>query len=582
MTHDLEGYTALAAARDTLEHAGSEVDASVVVDQTYRALRKVELHLPGSGPVALLLLEAIGLVDRIRAHRASLSRANLSLIRQATALLLASHPGGASGPGAAEVLALAAALNDVARDDTEDDEGNWELFVFEGRRQLESCVADVEALRGEATRDEPLVHRAFRSLHTFKGNCGLLGNVRLEAMARAMEDALAALRAGEAASTPGLRRALLDLLTTTLDALTVDTEHGERPRHALLQALDQARQIAHETRLGNILVANRLVDPMDIEAALAWKSRPLGEILVELRALSPDALEAALAEQRRLRGDPAAVTGPPPAQSSKFLHLSADRVAYLVNAALGLVDQLEEGWGRARVLAASPPLLQQVNDLRDAATRVELTPLSVAFRRAELAVRDLGGRSRKRLTLRLSGDAVEVDRASHEALSTVLLHAVRNAIDHGVEPEAERIRAGKDAVASLRIDWMKAQNGLLLSVEDDGRGLDRDLILRRGAELGMRPADASDAAALELIFRPGFSSAREVSDSSGRGVGMDAMRERVAALGGTIEISSILGVGMKLTVRLPQATVYVPAASDDSRATSGVWQTASKRRTAHE
>jgi two-component system chemotaxis sensor kinase CheA len=229
----------------------------------------------------------------------------------------------------------------------------------------------------------------------------------------------------------------------------------------------------------------------------------------------------------------------------------ADQLVIAKNALLGLVDPDGE---LARVQAMIDRL---TTDLHRGVMRLRMTPLSPVLRRLERQARQLAAELGKSVDIEVRGHAVEADKGVVDGLYEPLLHLVRNALDHGVE--AERRAAGKSDRATLSVRARVEGDEVEVEVRDDGRGMDpahlREVARTRG--LGDRIAldGLSDQAALELIFTPGFSTASSVSSVSGRGVGMDAVREAVTALGGRIAIDSAPGQGSALTLRLPLTVV---------------------------
>jgi two-component system chemotaxis sensor kinase CheA len=198
---------------------------------------------------------------------------------------------------------------------------------------------------------------------------------------------------------------------------------------------------------------------------------------------------------------------------------------------------------------------RRISRLHDSVTRLRLAPLAPLFRRFPRLVRETAAELGKSAELALWGEDVEVDKAIVDALFEPLLHLVRNAIDHGVEPPAQRAAAGKPAQGALRLSARTSGERVLLELADDGRGIDPGRIRESARARGMLDADAlarlSDAQAMELIFSPGFSTAARVSDLSGRGVGLDAVRAAVLSLGGRIEVRSRPGEGATFLISLP-------------------------------
>jgi two-component system, chemotaxis family, sensor kinase CheA len=208
------------------------------------------------------------------------------------------------------------------------------------------------------------------------------------------------------------------------------------------------------------------------------------------------------------------------------------------------VEQLREGLD---LLARSTRALQEsVMQLRS-------VPISLVFNRFPRLVHDLAQQLGKQVVLEVSGESTEIDKTVVEKLGDPLIHLVRNSLDHGLETPAERLSAGKPVAGVLELRAYHSGGDVVVEVRDDGRGLDRDKLLRRGRERGLVGPDEtpSDEAIRELIFAPGFSTAKEVSDVSGRGVGMDVVRRNVEALGGNILVDSSLGKGTRIVLRLP-------------------------------
>ena len=186
---------------------------------------------------------------------------------------------------------------------------------------------------------------------------------------------------------------------------------------------------------------------------------------------------------------------------------------------------------------------------------IRMIPVEAVLLRLPRLVRDLASRLGKEVDLELQGQHTELDRTVVDAIGDPLVHLVRNALDHGLEPPEERVAAGKPPRGRLTVAARQAAGGVVIDVRDDGRGVDPARVARKAVERGLvDPADAGtvDAArAAELIFTPGFSTAEHTSDVSGRGIGMDAVRATVRDLGGDVRLTSALGAGSHVEIRLP-------------------------------
>jgi len=220
--------------------------------------------------------------------------------------------------------------------------------------------------------------------------------------------------------------------------------------------------------------------------------------------------------------------------------------------------------GVAEELAEATTHLGRVtSDLQAEVLKARMLPIEHLFSRFPRYVRDLAQRAGKRVELVLEGQDTELDRSVIEQIGGPLMHLVRNAIDHGIESPGERERAGKPAAGRLRLAAFQEEEGIVVVVEDDGRGIDTDRVRQRAVALGILSAEAagrlSEEEAVELIFHPGLSTAQAVTEVSGRGVGMDAVRAGVQALGGSVEVETRRGQGTRFLLRLPLTLAIVRA-----------------------
>ena len=205
-----------------------------------------------------------------------------------------------------------------------------------------------------------------------------------------------------------------------------------------------------------------------------------------------------------------------------------------------------------RLLNGLAQLERNTRDLQEAVMGVRMLPVEFVFSRFPRLVRDLGARLGKKVRLRTSGEGTELDKGVIERIVDPLTHLVRNAIDHGLESPEQRAAAGKDATGCVTLAASHQGGHIVIEVSDDGRGLDRARILAKAAERGLVVSDAmSDADVWQLIFHPGLSTADSITDVSGRGVGMDVVKQNIVSLGGVVEIDSRPGRGMRVRIRLP-------------------------------
>lgn len=183
---------------------------------------------------------------------------------------------------------------------------------------------------------------------------------------------------------------------------------------------------------------------------------------------------------------------------------------------------------------------------------IRMIPMALVFNRFPRMLRDLTAKLGKRVELQTIGEATELDKGMVEKITDPLTHLVRNAADHGIEMPEDRVKAGKNPVGRITLSAQHRGGSILIEVQDDGRGLGRERILAKARERGLAVSDSmSDGEVFALVFEPGFSTASEVTDVSGRGVGMDVVRKNIQSLGGSVEIDSAEGYGTRVSVRLP-------------------------------
>jgi two-component system chemotaxis sensor kinase CheA len=200
-------------------------------------------------------------------------------------------------------------------------------------------------------------------------------------------------------------------------------------------------------------------------------------------------------------------------------------------------------------------LEQNTRELQESVMRIRMLPISFAFSRFPRMVRDLGQSLGKKIDLVLIGENTELDKTVMEKIGDPLVHLVRNSVDHGIETSADRLANGKPEMGTVTLNAFHQGGNVIIEIMDDGRGLDRELLAAKGIERGLLSevdlVNYSDEQIFDLIFQPGFSTAKCVSDLSGRGVGMDVVKRNIQALNGVVEIQSKKGLGTKIRISLP-------------------------------
>ena len=378
-------------------------------------------------------------------------------------------------------------------------------FVTETRETLEhigEALLHWEANPGDAARLDEI----FRFVHTVKGSCGFLDLPRIGALAHAAETALGAVRNGTRLPDSHLVGALLaviDRISMLSDSLETKAETPDPLNDAVLIAAIDARSVS------------------EADAAVPVAAKQARNVRVAV-----DVLETAMTQ-----------------------------VSDLVLARNELARCMRDQDINISVSAAFERVSSAIADVRETIARTRMQPIDRLFALLPRLVRDTAKAVGKSVQLRIEGSDVEIDREMIEAIRDPLTHIVRNAIDHGIEAATDRQRAGKASTGTLTVTARQSGNQVSITVSDDGRGIDvARLIQKAVANELITPAKAtalSPDAALNLIFAPGLSTADNVTEISGRGVGMDVVRANVERLGGAISIENRPGRGLAITLRAP-------------------------------
>ncbi|MCJ8321716.1 MAG: chemotaxis protein CheA, partial [Colwellia sp.] len=206
-----------------------------------------------------------------------------------------------------------------------------------------------------------------------------------------------------------------------------------------------------------------------------------------------------------------------------------------------------------RLVSGLEQLLQNTKELQESVMRIRMLPISFAFNRFPRLVHDLSKKTGKEIELIINGEQTELDKTVMEQIGDPLVHLVRNAADHGIETAAVRIAAGKPAKGTITLDAYHQGGNIVIEISDDGAGINRDVIVAKAIEKGLIDAKdvLTDSQVYDLLFEAGFSTAAEITDISGRGVGMDVVKRNIQSLGGRIQVESELGKGSKFKVNLP-------------------------------
>jgi len=445
-------------------------------------------------------------------------------------------------------------------------------FLTETNENL--AELDRELVRLEQEPDHPgLIDGIFRLVHTVKGTCGFLGLPRLERVAHAGENVLGRIRDRELPVTPeavSLILGSLDRIKAILAALEATEREPEGDDSDLLGRLEALASAAAPARL--------LAHGMPSEPAAAVVAGPVEEELDELErafreAPGPAPAMAAPVEpapaEAAAAGDARSEPLPDSPVTAQSIRVSVDLLEHLMTMVSELVLtrnqllQMVRGHDDSAFKVPLQRLSHITSELQEGVMKTRMQPIGNAWAKLPRIVRDLGHELGKRIDLQMLGAETELDRQVLELVKDPLTHMVRNSADHGLERPAERLAAGKPESGRIVLDAFHEGGHIILKVQDDGRGIDVATVRRKIVEKGLAgeaEADGfSDQQVLQYIFKPGFSTARNVTSVSGRGVGMDVVRSNIEKIGGTIDLKNLPGRGTTFTIKIPLTLAIVSA-----------------------
>jgi two-component system chemotaxis sensor kinase CheA len=338
------------------------------------------------------------------------------------------------------------------------------------------------------------------------------------------------------------------------DVFIFAKDHGDLK----IEVIDEEGNFDDEAsykKLGDILLERGDLTPEAMQEVLRSRKR-FGEMLVEKGTVCEDKVQSALIEQQHVRElrEKRQVT-----ETASSVRVSTDRLDSLVNLVGELVtvqarlSQSALTHGITEFIFIAEEVERLIAELRDNTMSIRMLPIGTTFSKFKRLVRDLSGELGKAIQLSTDGAETELDKTVIERLSDPLVHLIRNSIDHGIEPPDVRKAAGKPTVGTIHLSASHSGAHVLIQVRDDGAGLDAAAIRAKAVEKGMIAPDAelTDSALFALILMPDFSTAKKVTNVSGRGVGMDVVKKAIDALRGSIEIASQKGIGTTITLKLP-------------------------------
>ncbi|MBF0500337.1 MAG: chemotaxis protein CheA [Candidatus Riflebacteria bacterium] len=423
-------------------------------------------------------------------------------------------------------------------------------FTEEAEELFEEAEQSLLIIEKGAASPE-VVAQAFRALHSFKGNAGFFNYTAFTHFSHEAETLLGLIRDEKLPSTPAAISALL----AAIDVLKRGISRLKSEKVAVLD--------------GDGPVVERL------KAAMSEvDTRPrLGQILVDSGLITEDALQEALEAQEKVvppvSATKAADASHPPSESGgaagsqrAAIRVDTDKLDRLIELVGELVISVSnvtncpdlKDLHLDRLEKAVDRLTKITKDLQSIAMSVRMIPIAGLFRKMVRPVRDLAKNIGKKIDLQFIGEDTEVDKNVIELISDPLMHMIRNAVDHGIEPAAKRKEVGKAETGNIVLEARHSGSEVWIIVRDDGRGLDRPKILAKAQEVGLITGsgdDLRDEEVFKYIFEPGFSTAAVVTEVSGRGVGMDVVKKNIEKLKGRVDIRSSVGKGSQFTTRIP-------------------------------
>jgi two-component system chemotaxis sensor kinase CheA len=477
-------------------------------------------------------------------------------------------------------------------------------FLTETSENLE--VIDTELVRFEADPgDQATLNNIFRLVHTIKGTCGFLGLPRLEAIAHAGETLLGRFRDGALPVTPEVVTLVLRSIDRIKMILVDLQETGAEPNgddQDIIKELQDAAEGKAAARAAPAPPPASVEHPVgpngekwdaDLQRFLRPGEVSLADLEAAFLQTQPDALPAPVPSQAI-----PAPAGPPLAQAAaapgrperptardadtededaakggrevtQSIRVNVDVLQQLMDTVSELVLtrnqllQMVRGLNDSEFKAPLQRLSNITADLQDRVMKTRMQPVGTAWRKLPRIVRDICRETGKRIELKLEGEQTELDRQVLELIKDPLTHMIRNSADHGIEPPAARLAAGKSDIGTIRLTAHHEGGHIIILVQDDGQGLNLDRIRAKVVEKGLATeaelSGMSETQIQRFIFAPGFSTASAVTNLSGRGVGMDVVRTNIELIGGSIELQSRQGQGATFRIKIPLTLAIVSA-----------------------
>jgi two-component system chemotaxis sensor kinase CheA len=421
----------------------------------------------------------------------------------------------------------------------------------EGLDQLDRGLVELE----QRPNDQALLAAIFRSIHTIKGTSGFLGFGKLEAVTHVGESLLSDLRDGKKTLTPAITNGLLQLVDAVRSILTAIEATGADGENEFPELIDLLTRL----QLGEVAPpAPPAKAPRSRKPKRAKSPAPEAP-RVPAEAPAPTAPIASAAAE----------VGASSTAADSNIRVDVELLDRLMNLvgelvlARNQILQHSSGNDDPAFQATSQRLNLITTELQEGVMKTRMQPIGNIWAKFPRVVRDLALACQKQARLEMDGRETELDKTIIEAIKDPLTHIVRNSVDHGLEPPAARVAAGKPAEGRILLRAYHEGGQVNIEIADDGGGIDPARVRAKAIQKGLltpeQAARLSDREAVNLIFAPGFSTAEQVSNISGRGVGMDVVKTNIEKIGGTVDIHTELGRGTTLKIKIPLTLAIIPA-----------------------
>ncbi len=444
-------------------------------------------------------------------------------------------------------------------------------FVTETNESLD--VVDVELVRFEQDpNNAKILDNIFRLVHTIKGTCGFLGLPRLEILAHAAENVMGKFRDGMPATNEAVTviLATIDRIKAILESLERDQREPDGSDNDLIADLERiaehTKAAAEREKAAPPPEPERATRPGEVsleELERVFRETPVDPPPVVKAAPVKAAPVKAVAAEETVKDDDNAKGG------NQSIRVTVDTLEHLMTMVSELVltrNQLLEIVRRHDDSEFKTPLQRLSNvtaELQEGVMKTRMQPIGNAWQKFPRIVRDLSNELGKKIELELQGAETELDRQVLDLIKDPLTHMLRNSADHGLETPVERRAAGKSEHGHIRLSAYHEGGHIIIQIADDGRGLDTDRIKAKALAQGLvneaEVEKLSETQIHKFIFAPGFSTATTVTNVSGRGVGMDVVRNNIDQIGGAIDVKSVAGVGLSFTIKIPLTLAIVAA-----------------------